>query len=191
MGRPYTSRALGRRFEIWKRDADGVQPATRGSRRRAPGGTRFLWPRHLTRRCWRFCGHRPPACRHLVVALAGGNAPAHHEPLRRHPAAFSPDSKMLAVQSAESGRWGGLRCPSQRQTGRSSRRAAPSIPSGRAPASTSSRAARCADDGDDTTWTCASNRCAALPISAGTCSRCRARRTSPAAARGDPPRSLS
>jgi len=91
-------------FEIWSRDADGTRPATRhyGAPRHAfplsvsPDGTMlaFLQTADATRAdIW-------------GLPLGGGTPrPLVQSPFDENAASFSPDSKLLAFQSAETGTW--------------------------------------------------------------------------------------
>jgi Tol biopolymer transport system component len=103
----YAARADGV-YEIWKRDADGAQPATRvfsdmAASRHAlpvaasPDGSLLAFLRTAPSRradLW-------------LLPLAGGEArPLVTSPFDDTAAVFSPDSKMVAFQSAEAGRWG-------------------------------------------------------------------------------------
>jgi DNA-binding winged helix-turn-helix (wHTH) protein/WD40 repeat protein len=94
-------------YEIWKRDADGMQPATRVF---ADGAEGHSLPLAASPDASTLAFLRTSPTQHAdiwLLPLTGGPArPLITSPFDDTRAAFSPDSKMLAVQSAESGRWG-------------------------------------------------------------------------------------
>ena len=78
-----------------------------GCRSRTPRGTRFRCPRRLTAKTLAFNQTAPG--RHAdiwTLSLDGGDPrPLVQGPFDDAAATFSPDSTMVAFQSAESGRW--------------------------------------------------------------------------------------
>ncbi len=94
-------------FEIWSRDAEGIQAA-----RRVPSGAaagRHAFPMGVSPdgAMLAFLHTAPSRKADLsVVPLAGGPArPLVNGPFDDCAATFSPDSRLVAFQSAETGRW--------------------------------------------------------------------------------------
>jgi serine/threonine-protein kinase len=102
----FASRADGV-FEIWKRDADGTQAATRLSLGAAAGRHSFPLAASPDATALAFLQTAPSSRADLWVLPLGG-APARtlvDGPFDDNAAAFSPDSRLVAFESAETGRW--------------------------------------------------------------------------------------
>jgi eukaryotic-like serine/threonine-protein kinase len=102
----FASRTSGA-FEIWGRDADGSQPATRVLAGAAEGKHSLPVAVSPDGRMLAFVQTAPSRRADLLVApLDGGPArPLVNGPFDDSAAAFSPDSRLVAYQSAETGRW--------------------------------------------------------------------------------------
>jgi Tol biopolymer transport system component len=94
-------------FEIWRRDADGIEAATRIHV--SAGAARHSLPLAVSPdgASLAFLETAPSRQADLwVLPLGGGPArPLVNGPFDDIAAAFSPDSKLVAFQSAETGRW--------------------------------------------------------------------------------------
>jgi Tol biopolymer transport system component len=94
-------------FEIWGRDAEGTQAATRVPAAAAAGRHAFPVAVSPDGAMLAFLHTAPSSKADLsVVPLAGGPArPLVNGPFDDCAATFSPDSRLVAFQSAETGRW--------------------------------------------------------------------------------------
>ncbi len=70
-------------------------------------GTRFRWPFHQTARCWRFSRPRQESAPTSGCCRLAADPPRAivSGPFDDAGASFSPDSKWIAFQSADTGRW--------------------------------------------------------------------------------------
>jgi serine/threonine-protein kinase len=93
-------------FELWKRDADGIQAATRLT---AAGGSRHALPLAVSPDGSMLAFQQTTASTHAdILVLPLGSGPVRtlvSGPFDDLAASFSPDAKMVAFQAADTGRW--------------------------------------------------------------------------------------